>query len=415
VESVLGVSMAPTTVRMVLVEGGNADGVTVDEENVQRPGAGDRATRSGPDEVISAILGTREGAAECGYQLRSIGVTFADHAEAAALRDALADRKIENVTLVSAFLAAAALAREVGNVTGYRRTGLLFVEPHAATLAVVDMADGSIVDVRRRFLSGPDMVAESVAMVSGPQGLQTRFDGLFVVGSGVDIAPIRPALEAATSLAISTPEAPETALARGAALASVHAPLFSSSTAALAYARDPGIGVIGPYGVASPAGVDFLAGAYPDFGADQRKLEHRPLWVFASAVAAILVVGVVALVIALAISTRPNVGTRSNPGPDLVAPTNPAPAANVPPPGAGAASPAPTVPAPAVRTPAPAPSAVPPVVSQMPIYHPPWPPVQPPSGERHGGGGGHGESGGHGEGGGHGGGGHGGGGGMPGY
>ncbi|MDT5321976.1 MAG: hypothetical protein QOD88_4498, partial [Mycobacterium sp.] len=30
---VLGVSMAPTTVRMVLVEGENADGVTVEEDN----------------------------------------------------------------------------------------------------------------------------------------------------------------------------------------------------------------------------------------------------------------------------------------------------------------------------------------------------------------------------------------------
>ncbi len=32
-DTVLGVSMAPTTVRMVLVEGENADGATVDEEN----------------------------------------------------------------------------------------------------------------------------------------------------------------------------------------------------------------------------------------------------------------------------------------------------------------------------------------------------------------------------------------------
>ncbi|MDT7734379.1 MAG: hypothetical protein QOE12_1553, partial [Mycobacterium sp.] len=31
-DTVLGVSMAPTAVRMVLVEGENADGVTVDED-----------------------------------------------------------------------------------------------------------------------------------------------------------------------------------------------------------------------------------------------------------------------------------------------------------------------------------------------------------------------------------------------
>jgi len=62
---------------------------------------------------------------------------------------------------------------------------------------------------------------------------------VFVVGSGVDIPLIKPALEAATSLELSVPDEPEMALARGAALASANAPLFASSTAALAYAQDP--------------------------------------------------------------------------------------------------------------------------------------------------------------------------------
>jgi hypothetical protein len=36
VDIVLGVSMAPTNVRLVLVEGENADGVTVDDEDFER-------------------------------------------------------------------------------------------------------------------------------------------------------------------------------------------------------------------------------------------------------------------------------------------------------------------------------------------------------------------------------------------
>jgi hypothetical protein len=79
--------MAPTTVQMMLLEGENVDGVTVDEENVGRTGASGPATRSGPDQVIAAILGIRQGAAESGYQLLSTGVTFTDPVEAAALRD----------------------------------------------------------------------------------------------------------------------------------------------------------------------------------------------------------------------------------------------------------------------------------------------------------------------------------------
>jgi len=39
--------------------------------------------------------------------------------------------------LVSAFMAAAALAQAVGDATNYASTALLFVEPYAATLAVV--------------------------------------------------------------------------------------------------------------------------------------------------------------------------------------------------------------------------------------------------------------------------------------
>lgn len=52
----LGVSMAPTKVRMVLVEGENGDGVTVDQDNFDVDGDGSPTTA--PNRVISAILGT---------------------------------------------------------------------------------------------------------------------------------------------------------------------------------------------------------------------------------------------------------------------------------------------------------------------------------------------------------------------
>ena len=241
--------MAPTAVRMVLVEGENGDGATVDEDNFDVAAGEDTAPASAADRVISAILGTREGAAEGGYKLTSTGVTWTDPVEAAALRDALAAHKVENVMLVSSFLAAAALAQAVGNATNYAHTALLFIEPDTATLAVVDTADGSIVDVERRALPEDDdaAVAELTTMVSGAEALETRPDGVFVVGSGIDLPLIKPTLEAATALPVSAPEEPETALARGAALASANAPLFVSSTAARAYAQDPGTGAVLPY------------------------------------------------------------------------------------------------------------------------------------------------------------------------
>jgi len=238
VDIVLGVSMAPTTVRTVLVEGENADGVTVDQDTFDLTANGDAPTVTAPDQVISAILGAREGAAEGGYVLTSTGVTWVDPAEAAALREGLAAHKIEKVMLFSGFLAAAALAQTVGNATNYAHTALLFVEPDTATLAVVNTADGSVADVHRRHLPEDDdeAVAELVEMISGAEEMEEHPEGVFVVGSGVDIPLIKPALEAVTSLPVSAPEEPEMALARGAALASANAPLFASSTAAPAQA-----------------------------------------------------------------------------------------------------------------------------------------------------------------------------------
>ena len=136
-ETVLGVSMTPTMVRMVLVEGEHGAGVTVDTDKFEVPAAQSSATSTAPRQVVSAILGTQEGAAESGCKLSSIGVTWTQPAEAAALRDLLAGQKVEKVMLVSAFLAAAALAQSVGDTTRYAHTALLLVEPYAATIAVV--------------------------------------------------------------------------------------------------------------------------------------------------------------------------------------------------------------------------------------------------------------------------------------
>ncbi|ABK64749.1 MULTISPECIES: DUF7159 family protein [Mycobacterium avium complex (MAC)] len=410
-DTVLGVSMAPTAVRMVLVEGENGDGATVDEDNFDVATSEDAATVTASDQVLSAILGTRQGAAEGGYQLASTGVTFTDPVEAAALRDKLAAHKVENVMLVSAFLAAAALAQAVGHRTNYAHTALLYIEPDTATLAVVDSADGSIADVRRQPLPEDDeaAVAELASMVSNAENLETRPDAVFVVGSGIDIPLIKPALEAATTLPLTAPEEPDTALARGAALASAHAPLFASSTAALAYAQDPGTGAINPLAVApgyfetpADAGADGLAySAVPDDPdefftgtqaaatelVDADYADRSSFKLVGSAVAAIFVIGVVALVVSLAIAIRPTANVRPSPNQNVVvAPTRPAPAAPAPAPAPEAPAPAPAAapqaPAPAPEAPAPAPAAPAPApvqVAPVPVPEAPAPaPAAPP-------------------------------------
>ncbi len=370
--------MAPTAVRMVLVEGENADGALVDQDKFDVAGDGDVATFSAAEQVISAILGTREGAAEGGYQLISTGVTWRNPVQAAALRDALATRKIENVTLVSAFLAAAALAHAVGNETSYAQTALLFIEPDTATLAVVDSADGSITDIHRQPLSEDDdaAVAQLTQMVSGAQELPTRPGAVFVVGSGIDIPLIKPVLQAATSLPVTVPEEPDAALARGAALASANTPLLVSSTAARAYAQDPGTGALNPYALDAAYFDDVSDSvetgdgvvAYSAVSGEHDRASQagyadggrRPFAVLGSVFVSIFIIGVVALVVSLAVSIRTTSGVKPDPGQNIVAPTRPAPEA-----------PAPAAPAPTPEAPAPAPAPQAPVAApQAPVAAP---------------------------------------------
>jgi hypothetical protein len=352
---VLGVSMAPSTIRMVLLEGENADGVTVDEDQFDVVVGDDPATLSAPDQVIAAILGTREGAIAAGHQLQSTGVTWTHPGDAAELAAALAARKVENVMLVSAFLSAAALAQTVGQAIGYEQTTLLFIESDSATLAFVDSNDGSVTDVQRRPLPHSDRIAELARLIDGLDAAEACLEGLFIVGCGVDIVPIKPALEAVSSLPISAPEEPETALARGAALASANAPLFASSTAALAYAQDPGTGEVDPYAVSPgyldvpvPSGGatlrehDLAYSAVPDDeanadtgvvdvvdadAADDLDDGHRrrPLVLVGSGLAAVFVSAALALEIALALGIRPAVALRPVPGEALIAPVGRAP------------------------------------------------------------------------------------------
>ena len=415
---VLGVSMAPASVQMVLLQGENADGTTVDENEFAVTADDDSPTVSASDRVIAAIVATREDAASAGLELSAVGVACTDQLEAAALRDALTAHKMENVMLVSAFLAATALTQSVGGAMGYERIAVLFVEPDTATLAVVETSDGSIVDVHKERLniaSGHIATAELTKLVAALEELPTRPGGLFLVGCGVDITSIKPLLEEATSLTVSAPEEPETALARGAALASANAPLYASSTAALAYERDPGTSAVdasalpeylsvadaglGEDGLAYSAATDDEASA-PTV-VIEGKPRRRPVLLVGSALTVAGISAVLALEIALTLGLHTTVGLLPAPLHNLIAPAQQAPApgqvaatkavapkplsppaaasppaAPVPAAQVPAAAPVPAAPAvPVPAAPVPAEPAVPVPVMIPPIELPPVPPV----------------------------------------
>src|SRR4051794_8132979 len=329
--------MTPTTVRMVLVEGDKADGSIVDHDVFDVTAADGTATSSNAaEQVVEAVLGTKESAAEGGHHLKSIGVTWSDHAEASILRDTLAARGIEGVMLVSDGHAAGALAQAVGRAVGYATTALLFIDRDTATLSVVQTDDGSVVKVLSRSLHSGDAMAVLADMAAAVDAQDSPPQGMFVVGSGVDVSSVKAHLQNLVSLPVSAPDEPELALARGAALASANAPAFEATTVGLAYSQDPDGTTAGNAYVGLAAAETQLApvGAGPlDEYAAQTDMEpiptdegRKPFLLVGSALTSIFVVGVVALVISLAVSIRPTVDQRPNPGPNAIVPSTVAPA-----------------------------------------------------------------------------------------
>jgi hypothetical protein len=396
VDIVLGVSMAPRTVRLVAIEGQNADGVTVEQEEFEVGAAGNsvNSAAGAVDQVIDAIIGSREGVLEGGHQLTSTGVTWSDPAGVGALREAIATYELGGVMLVAPLLAAAALAQTVGYALGYERLAMLFVEPANATLAVVDVADGSIVDLHRRQTGGDHaggLAAELATMVAGLDARGSRADGVFLIGCGTDIVALKPTLEAATPLPVTAPEEPDMALARGAALASANAPLFASSTAALAYALDPSTGelslpALGPsyLDVWGNADVGTGARAYSAVADEDDNPPRRPRSMLLAGSALVGIVAAIGGVVLVTLtSDRPADRHTSGvsvatPGVQLPAPPPKNPPSNPPQAQLPAPSPAPPPPAPSpteVAAPAPAPSPVQQSAPQAPVTQPPAAPV----------------------------------------
>ena len=394
---VLGVSLTPKTVRMVLVEGVEGDGAIVDHDTFDVSASSESATSNAADSVVAAVLGTQESAAEGGHELTSIGVTWSDRTEAAELRDALAARGIRDVILVSELHAAGALAQAAGRAVGYDSTALLFIDKDSATLSVVRTGDGSIVKVLSRDLHSTDAMGVLADMVSAVEAQDAPPQGMFVVGSGVDISSVKEHLEGLVALPVRAPEEAALALARGAALAAANAPKLDATTAGLAYSLDPdGATASNEYGLASavtmlrPVGAEATPVA-ADYGVvNHAPVEEgrKPFLLVGSALTSIFVVGVVGLVISLAVSIRPTVDQRPDPGRSAIIPEAAPPVAPIVP-EVQLPAPAPPPTAETIKPPVPvvqqqqAPSRTvvveaPPVVQAPPPAAPPPIPVAPP-------------------------------------
>ncbi|AMO61260.1 hypothetical protein MPHLCCUG_02448 [Mycolicibacterium phlei] len=219
-DAVLGMSVTSSAVGLVLVEGQDADGGTVDRNAIYP------RRRSTPqqiaDEAAAAVLRSETLAAAQGHRLRTIGVTWSDDADAAAtlLLRALTDCGFDSVVPVRMPEASEALAWGVADVIGCDVTAVCVVESGTIIALVVNTAEGAVLTaVNQSIVSEEGLVRWLGAVFARADW---RPEALVLVGSGSGLDALMPRLEDVLAVPVFSPAEAEFAMARGAALAAAH-------------------------------------------------------------------------------------------------------------------------------------------------------------------------------------------------
>jgi hypothetical protein len=225
-DAVLGLSMTPTTVGLVLVEGQDADGATMDKDEFA---VHDRSLVSAvntSEKAAAAVLRTEAVAAARGHRLHSIGVTWSEDAdtEASLLLESLSESGFENVVAVRLPEATEALARGIASVIGYEITAVCVIERDAVVVLVVDTPDGAVQTAVSHAVATDEDLARWLSAIFAQADWQP--EALVLVGSGSNLDAITPHLEDVLSVPVFVPAEAQLALARGAAIASAHSPDF---------------------------------------------------------------------------------------------------------------------------------------------------------------------------------------------
>ncbi len=219
-DAVLGLSMTPTTVGLVLVEGQEADGATMDKDEFAVHERGLASAVNTSEKAAAAVMRTEAIAAARGHRLHSIGVTWSEDAdtEASLLLESLSESGFENVVAVRLPEATEALARGIADVIGYEITAVCVIEPDAVVVLVVDTTDGAVQTAVNHAVTTDEDLARWLSSIFAQA--EWRPEALVLVGSGSDLEAITPHLEDVLAVPVFVPAEAQLALARGAAIAS---------------------------------------------------------------------------------------------------------------------------------------------------------------------------------------------------
>ncbi len=230
-DAVLGLSMTPTTVGLVLVEGQEADGATMDKDEFAVHDRGLASAVNTSEKAAAAVMRTEAIAAARGHRLHSIGVTWSEDAdtEASLLLESLSESGFDNVVAVRLPEATEALARGIAEVIGFDITAVCVIEPDAVVVLVVDTTDGAVQTAVNHAVTTDEDLARWLSSIFAQA--EWRPEALVLVGSGSDLEAITPHLEDVLAVPVFVPAEAQLALARGAAIASTHGPdVFGSES-----------------------------------------------------------------------------------------------------------------------------------------------------------------------------------------
>src|SRR5690242_48841 len=223
-DAVLGLSMTPTTVGLVLVEGQEADGATMDKDEFAVNDRGLAGAVNTSEKAAAAVMRTEAIAAARGHRLHSIGVTWGEDAdtEASLLLESLSESGFENVVAVRLPEATEALARGIASVVGHEITAVCVIEPDDVVVLVVDTHAGAVHTAVNHAVTTDEDLDGWLSSIFARDAWQP--EALVLVGSGSDLDAITPHLEDVLAVPVFVPAEAQLALARGAAMASTHGP-----------------------------------------------------------------------------------------------------------------------------------------------------------------------------------------------
>jgi hypothetical protein len=258
-DTVLGVSVTPTTVGWVLAEGHGADGTILDHHELKLgDGLGVRAV-STAEQVADEILRVDAMAGANDRRLRVVGVTWNDEAsaEAALLLEALTDSGFDNVVPVRYLNAVETLAQAVAPVIGYEQTVVCILEREWANVVMVDSHDGETRTAVKHVRGGFDGLTSWLSGMFDRNGW--RPSGVLLVGSDLDISALSSQLDKALPVPVFAQSMAQVTVARGAALAAAASTEFTDEQLMFATAGEPALTPARPQRLSYAGAVTALA------------------------------------------------------------------------------------------------------------------------------------------------------------